>query len=55
MCVCVCVRVQGIILYWDLNLLAYATVTATQDPSHDCTYTTAHGNAGSLIPSKARN
>ena len=36
----------------ELQLLAYARATATQDPSHVCsasaTYTTAHGNAGSL-------
>ena len=31
----------------ELQLLAYATATATQDPSHICAYTTAHGNARS--------
>ena len=30
------------------QLLAYATATATQGPSRSATYTTAHGNAGSL-------
>ena len=34
---------------WELQLLAYARATATQDPSPLChLYTTAHGNAGSL-------
>ena len=32
----------------ELQLLAYATATATQDSSCVWTYTTAHGNAGSL-------
>ena len=32
----------------ELQLLAYTTATATQDPSHVCTYTAAHGKAGSL-------
>ena len=31
----------------ELQLPAYATATATQDPSRAC-YTMAHGNAGSL-------
>ena len=32
----------------ELQLLTYATATATQDPSCVLTYTTAWGNAGSL-------
>jgi len=32
----------------ELQLPAYATATASQDPSRVCTYTTAHGNTGSL-------
>ena len=32
----------------ELQLLAYATATAMQDPATTETYTTAHGNAGSL-------
>ena len=36
----------------ELQLSAYTTATAKQDPSHVCdlhqTYTTAHGNTGSL-------
>ena len=35
----------------ELQLPAYTTATATQDPSLGCvsvTYTTAHGNTGSL-------
>jgi len=32
----------------ELWLLAYTTVTAVRDLSRVCTYTTAHGNAGSL-------
>ena len=32
----------------ELQLLAYITATATEDPSHVCDYTTAHGNTGSL-------
>ena len=32
----------------ELQLMAYATATATPDPSHICTYTTAHSNAGFL-------
>ena len=37
----------------ELQLLPYATATATAtwDLSHVCTYTTAHGNAGSLTKS----
>ena len=31
-----------------LQPLAYARATATRDPSRSVTYTTAHGNAGSL-------
>ena len=33
---------------FELQLSAYATLTATWDPSVSVTYTTAHGNAGSL-------
>ena len=32
----------------ELQLPAYATATVTQDLSHICEYTTAHGNAGYL-------
>ena len=32
----------------ELQLTAYTTATATQDPSHICYYPTAHGNTGSL-------
>ena len=32
----------------ELQLLVYTTGTATQDPSCPATYTTGHGNAGSL-------
>ena len=39
----------------ELQLPAYTTATAMQDPSH-ATYTAAQGNAGSFDPlSKARN
>ena len=31
----------------ELQLLAYATATATQDSTHICHLTTAHDNAGS--------
>ena len=31
----------------EVQLLAYTTNTATQDPSWSAIYTTAHGNAGS--------
>ena len=33
---------------FELQLPAYATTTATPDPSHVCNYTIAHSNAGSL-------
>ena len=32
----------------ELQLLVYTTATATPNPSHIATYTTAHSNAGSL-------
>ena len=32
----------------ELQLPAYTTATATRDPSSSVTYTTAHGNGGSL-------
>ena len=32
----------------ELQLTAYTTATATQDQAASATYTTAHGNAGSL-------
>ena len=32
----------------ELQLLAYTTATATPDPNCYVTYTTAHGNVGSL-------
>ena len=31
-----------------LQLPAYTTAIATQDPSRDCDYTTAHGSSGFL-------
>ena len=40
----------------ELQLLAYATATATQDRNLSMTYTTAYGNDGTPHPlSKARN
>ena len=33
---------------WELQLLAYTTAKAMPDPSQSVTYTTAHGNTGSL-------
>ena len=32
----------------ELQLPAYTTTTETRDPGMSATYTTAHGNAGSL-------
>ena len=41
---------------WELQLLACAKATATQDPNVSATYATAHGNTGSFNPqSRARD
>ena len=63
LCVCVCVCVYTHIFLGPhvqhmevprpefkllLQLPAYTTATAMQDPSCICDYTTAHGNTGSL-------
>ena len=43
-------EVPRLAVQWELQLLAFSTATATQDPSNTASaaYTTAHGKAGSL-------